>query len=346
MLLTRSTTLPSRVLSSADRAYALGNTSVSAGSSRSLVVSASSTVCPIIGLPRLGLQSRPARRARGTQDTFKAWYSCRVHAPAQRVGHTPKFGSAVDNIRFCFFSRFCAHDFSAFVVELARPYTFPHSQPSISQLEPSRRCPRRHLHPGPASQNRQTRPNPWYRGENVTDPPGHLNDRNTFGRCPVRPCMLQPSLHLRVGRPVDRNNETAVSLPNDPLAHGPHISAGLQMFEIPHNRLATAAVMIGQRLVTNRHGQPPAFPRFGKGSQNVVYFHLARIQMWVRPAAPLASPLPAPPASPPSMPLCQPEKTAEGETALSVETPPLCRAFPNPVTVRIGRRPRAPRWLR
>lgn len=102
-------------LSSASRAYALGNTSVSA----------SSTVCSIIGLPRLGLQSRPARRARGTQDTFKARYSCRVHASAQRVGHAPKFRSAISNIRFYFFSHFCVRNFAAFAIELARPSRFP-----------------------------------------------------------------------------------------------------------------------------------------------------------------------------------------------------------------------------
>jgi hypothetical protein len=84
-------------------------------------------------------------------------------------------------------------------------------------------------------QNRQTGPNPQYRGENVTDPPGYLNHRDAFDRCPVRPCMLQPSLHLGVGRTVDRHNETAVSLPNDSPTHNSHISAGLQMFEISHN---------------------------------------------------------------------------------------------------------------
>jgi len=47
-------------------------------------------------------------------------------------------------------------------------------------------------------------------------------------------------------------------------------------------------------------------------------------------------------ASLPSIPLCQPELTAEGETALSVETPLLCRAFPNLVAGRIRRRPSAP----
>lgn len=50
------------------------------------------------------------------------------------------------------------------------------------------------------------------------------------------------------------------------------------MFEIPHYRLAAAAEMTGQRPVKDRFGQPSALPRSGNGRQNVLYFHLARVQ--------------------------------------------------------------------